>query len=145
MKRPMDLTDLRRRFPRDFVWGVATSAFQKPAAEIATPRYSFGKISDSSTHMTGPSDTAKLATNASRPMSTRVGSSAPPAALKPYAVSSNEAAIAAVPKINNGRRPTRSISSNATIVDNRLTMPSNTVCMNEVSESAPVLLKMMVA
>ena len=39
-----------------------TSAFQKPAAEIATPRYSFGKISESSTHITGPSEIANEAT-----------------------------------------------------------------------------------
>ena len=28
MNRQTNLAELRRRFPRDFVWGVATSAFQ---------------------------------------------------------------------------------------------------------------------
>ena len=36
--------------------------FQKPASDMAMPRYWLGKISDSSTHITGPSEMANEAT-----------------------------------------------------------------------------------
>ena len=41
-----------------------------PTQEMASPRIRLGKISENSTHMTGPSENAKLATKPSMPMST---------------------------------------------------------------------------
>ena len=139
MKRPMNLTDLRRRFPRDFVWGVATSAFQKPAAEIATPRYSFGKISDSSTHITGPSEIANEATKPMIAISTSgaftVGATSASAGswgatLKAQEIVSSDTAMPAMPMMSSGLRPRRSMSRIATTVITTLTRPTITAWRN---------------
>ena len=47
-----------------------TSEFQKPATEMAAARCSLGKISDSSTHITGPSEIANDATKPTMAIST---------------------------------------------------------------------------
>ena len=51
----------------------AVAELMKPTKETAMPRTRFGKSSENSTHMIGPSDIAKLATNPSIPMRIRVG------------------------------------------------------------------------
>ena len=95
-----------------------------PTQEMARPRILLGKISENSTHMPGPSENAKLATNPSMPISTSVGLVR--ARLRREirtAASSMNAPMPTQPNISSGRRPTRSMSSSASTVNTTFTRP----------------------
>ena len=72
-----------------------TVELTSPTQEIASPRIRFGKISENSTHMPGPSENAKLATNPSMPISTSIELCASSSTWKPYAASSMKAPMPA--------------------------------------------------
>src|SRR4249919_3351290 len=74
-----------------------TEEFTSPTQEMARPRTRFGKISESSTHITGPSDSAKQATKPRSPVSTQVELSLLPDKWKPQDVAIRHTAMPAVP------------------------------------------------
>src|SRR5688572_19530669 len=113
-----------------------TDELTNPTQEIASPLTRLGKISENSTHMPGPNENANQPTKPSNPASTSAGSIAPSLALKPYAVSTSDSAMPAVPQRSNGRHPTRSMSSSAITVDTRFTKPTSIVCMNAASSTS---------